>query len=239
MNEAILELLKEDYFCFMNVSIESSWKELLSDEFEKDYFKSLVKFVKEEYTTKPDKIFPKGSQIFRALDECPVEKVKVVILGQDPYPTKGHANGLCFSINPDVHPFAKSLLNIFKEIHDDLDQPIPENGDLTRWAQQGVLLLNSILTVEEGNPLSHKDKGWEQFTNAVIQHLTNRREGIVFMLWGSKAAAKIENVDRSKNLILQSVHPSPLSAYRGFFGCKHFSKANTYLASQGKSMIEW
>ena len=223
----------------MVVKLETSWKSLLEDQFEKDYFKNLVNFVKEEYKNHPGSIFPKGSEIFKALDCCQVDDVKVVILGQDPYPTKGHANGLCFSVNPDVKPLAKSLQNIFKEIKDDIGKEIPDNGDLTRWAEQGVLLLNSILTVQEGRPLSHKDKGWERFTDVIIQRISERNKNVVFMLWGSKAIRKGELISHNGNLILTSVHPSPLSAYRGFFGCKHFSQANHYLKQKNKSIIEW
>ena len=223
----------------MNIRIEESWKEALSAEFEKPYFSALTQFVKKEYKEKPEMIFPKGSEIFRALDLCPLDKVKVVILGQDPYPTRGHAHGLCFSVEEHVRPFPKSLNNIFKEIESDLGQPFPQNGSLLRWADQGVLMLNAVLTVLEGKPESHAGKGWEQFTDAVIRELNQRREGVVYMLWGSKAQMKASIVDDSKNLILKTVHPSPLSAHRGFFGCKHFSQANAYLLSKGESPITW
>jgi uracil-DNA glycosylase len=223
----------------MDVKIESSWKDLLKDEFDKDYFKSLTGFVKNEFAQFSGQIFPAGSQIFRAFDACPVDKVKVVILGQDPYPTKGHAHGLCFSVEPDVRPLPKSLKNIYAEIVDDLSIKPPEDGDLNRWAEQGVLLLNAVLTVREGIPDSHSGKGWELFTDAVIDKLNNTKSGIVYMLWGSKAQRKAENVTKHDNLILSSPHPSPLSAYRGFFGCKHFSKANAYLKSMGKTEINW
>lgn len=223
----------------MEVQLESSWKKALESEFEKKYFLDLVKFVRNEYKLHPNSVFPKGSQIFRALDECPLGNLKVVILGQDPYPTEGHANGLCFSINPDVRPFAKSLINIFKEIQEDLEKPIPSDGDLSRWAQQGVLLLNSILTVREGQPLSHQGKGWEEFTDKVIEVVNRECEHVVFFLWGSKAIEKAKDVDETKHLVLKSVHPSPLSAYRGFFGCKHFSQANTYLNLHNKKGIDW
>jgi len=223
----------------MDVSIESSWKSQLQNEFLQPYFKSLVAFVKNEYETQPNGIFPKGSQIFRAFEACPFDKVKVVILGQDPYPTPGHAHGLCFSVEPDVRPLPKSLNNIFKELNDDLGIPIRTNGDLNEWAEQGVLLLNSVLTVKSGQADSHAGKGWELFTDAVIQKLNDNKTGVVYILWGSKAQRKAENVNAQRNLILTSPHPSPLSSYRGFFGCKHFSKTNEYLKSIDKSPIRW
>ena len=165
--------------------------------------------------------------------------MKVVILGQDPYPTRGHAHGLCFSVEENVKPFPKSLVNIFKEIESDLGQVFPENGSLVRWAEQGVLLLNAVLTVEEGKPDSHARKGWEQLTDAIITALNNNNDNVVYLLWGSKAQEKASQVDSAKNLILKTVHPSPLSAYRGFFGCKHFSKTNEYLLKNRKSPIIW
>lgn len=223
----------------MEVKMESSWKKVLSAEFDKPYFIDLVKFVKKEYTERKNAIFPPASHIFRAFDECPFENVKVVILGQDPYPTRGHAHGLCFSVEENVHPFPKSLINIFKEIETDLNIPFPENGSLVRWAKQGVLLLNSALTVREGEAGSHSKKGWEQFTDAVIYELSQRSEGIVYLLWGSKAHEKAQCVNVLNNCVLATVHPSPLSSYRGFFGCKHFSKANEYLLSKGKTPISW
>jgi len=223
----------------MDIKLENSWKNLLKDEFERPYFKELVAFVRNEYATKKDCIFPQGHQIFRALDLCPVEKVKVVILGQDPYPTRGHAHGLCFSVEEHVRPFPKSLINIFKEIQSDLGQPFPPNGSLVRWADQGVLLLNAVLTVEEGKPESHARKGWEMFTDAVISKLNENRSGIVYMLWGSKAQEKAAVVDGNRNMILRSVHPSPLSAHRGFLGCRHFSQANEYLVKNGQPPIIW
>ena len=223
----------------MEIKLEDSWKKALSNEFEKPYFNALTEFVKKEYQQNPGAVFPKGGEIFRALDLCPLDKVKVVILGQDPYPTRGHAHGLCFSVEEHVRPFPKSLNNIFKEIQTDLGEPFPENGSLIRWAEQGVLLLNATLTVLEGRPESHAGKGWEQFTDAVIRELNQRREGVVYMLWGSKAQMKASIVDDSKNLILKTVHPSPLSAHRGFFGSKHFSQANAYLLSKGESAIVW
>lgn len=223
----------------MEVKIESGWKTQLQEEFRKDYFIKLTEFVKNEYATNKDSIFPKASQIFRAFDECPFNKVKVVILGQDPYPTRGHAHGLCFSVEKDVSPFPKSLLNIFKELENDIGKPKPNNGSLEHWAQQGVLLLNSVLTVKEGVPASHANKGWETFTDAVIEVLNKQKTEIVYMLWGSKAIEKAKCVNPGANYILTSVHPSPLSAHRGFLGCKHFSKANQYLISKGKAPINW
>lgn len=223
----------------MEVQIEASWKNVLKDEFAKPYFSALVDFVKKQYTEKPSSTFPRGNEIFRAFNLCPLNKVKVVIIGQDPYPTKGHAHGLCFSVEEHVKPFPKSLLNIFKEIELDLGKGLPSNGSLVRWADQGVLLLNATLTVSEGQPESHAGKGWEIFTDAVIRELNAHREGVVYLLWGSKAQQKAAIVNEEKNLILRSVHPSPLSAHRGFFGSKHFSKTNEYLKAQGLAEIIW
>lgn len=223
----------------MEIKLEQSWKEALNAEFSKTYFLDLVAFVKSEYELKKGQIFPKGDQIFRALNDCPLSDVKVVILGQDPYPTRGNAHGLCFSVEEDVRPFPKSLVNIFKEIEADLGIPFPENGSLVRWAEQGVLLLNAVLTVEEGKPESHARKGWEQFTDAVISAVNQNNSQVVYLLWGSKAQEKAAQVDSTNNLILKTVHPSPLSAYRGFFGCKHFSATNNYLISNGKKPINW
>jgi len=223
----------------MQVKIESSWQKVLEEEFSKPYFVELANFVRSAYTENPGAIFPKGKHIFRALDTCSFEDTRVVILGQDPYPTKGHAHGLCFSVEPDIRPLPKSLVNIFKEIQTDLGQPFPEHGDLSRWAKQGVLLLNSTLTVAEGKPESHARKGWEQFTDAVIQQLSQRKSQVVYMLWGNKAQEKAATVNPLENLVLKTVHPSPLSAHRGFFGWKHFSQCNHYLASHGLAPIEW
>lgn len=223
----------------MEFNIESSWNVVLKHEFEKAYFKDLMKFISAEYGENEGAIFPKEDQVFRAFEECSFEDVKVVLLGQDPYPTRGHAHGLCFSVEEDVKPFPKSLLNIFKEIESDLNQPIPSNGNLMRWAKQGVLLLNSVFSVREGEAGSHINRGWEQFSDAVIQELNNRKEGVVYLLWGSKAQEKGKCIDTSKNCVLSSAHPSPLSSYRGFFGCKHFSKTNDYLISAGKDPIIW
>lgn len=223
----------------MDVKIEASWAKQLENEFSKPYFEALIDFVKSEYEKNSGGVFPKRSEIFRAFDSCSFENVKVVILGQDPYPTRGHAHGLCFSVEADVHPLPKSLNNIYNEIETDIGRPFHEHGDLNRWAEQGVLLLNSVLTVREGEADSHKNKGWELFTDAVINCLNDNKQGIVYLLWGAKAMKKAENVSRDKNLILTAPHPSPLSSYRGFFGCKHFSKTNDYLVRQGESAIEW
>lgn len=218
------------------VRIAEGWKEILNDEFSKPYFEQLVKFVKEEYATR--EIFPKGSNIFRAFDKCPLDRLKVVIIGQDPYHGPGQANGLCFSVGEGV-PFPPSLQNIFKEVESDTGTPIPQSGELDRWAEQGVLMLNAVLTVRAHEAASHAGRGWEQFTDAVVRAIAERKEGVVYMLWGSYAQKKGAIADPRRNLILRAVHPSPLSAYRGFFGCKHFSQANTYLQSIGKEPIIW
>ncbi len=223
----------------MNVRINEEWKSLLKDEFEKPYFRELSTFVKNEYAQNPGRIFPAGNEIFRAFDLCPPSKVKVVILGQDPYPTKGHAHGLCFSVNDKVKPLPKSLVNIFKELESDLSVQAPSNGDLSNWAQQGVLLINNVLTVKEGMPDSHSGKGWEKFTDAAIQQLAKSRLELVYVLWGAKAQKKVEYIDSQNNLIISSPHPSPLSAYRGFFGSKPFSRINEYLLKKGKTQINW
>jgi uracil-DNA glycosylase len=223
----------------MDVKIEPSWKRELAVEFEKPYFTALIKFVKSEYSAHENGIFPKGNQVFRAFDACPFDQVKVVLLGQDPYPTRGHAHGLCFSVEPDVSPLPKSLNNIFKELENDLGIPPRQNGDLNHWAEQGVLMLNSVLTVREGEANSHAKRGWETFTDAVIEKLAQNRSGIVYILWGSKALEKAKSVDLATNLILHSPHPSPLSSYRGFFGSKPFSKTNAYLVEQGEEGIRW
>lgn len=220
----------------MEVKIAPSWKAHLSGEFEKPYFKQLIEFVKTEYLTQT--VFPPGKEIFRAFDSCELEQVKVVILGQDPYHGVGQANGLCFSVREGVRN-PPSLVNIFKEIHSDLGKPIPTSGDLGRWAEQGVLLLNATLTVRASTPGSHQNKGWENFTDAVIKTISDQTTNVVFLLWGAYAQKKGEIIDRSKHLVLMSPHPSPFSADRGFFGCKHFSKANAYLKSKGLKEIEW
>ncbi len=221
----------------MNVRIDESWKEVLQPEFEKEYFARLAAFVRKEYAgTVP--IYPPARLIFNAFDHCPFNEVKVVILGQDPYHGAGQANGLCFSVNKGVR-FPPSLLNIFKEIESDTGTPIPRDGDLTRWSDQGVLLLNATLTVREAQAGSHQRQGWEEFTDAAIRELATRRENIVFILWGSYAQKKGAFIDRTRHLVLSSPHPSPLSAHQGFFGNHHFSTANKYLAQHGKSEIIW
>ena len=223
----------------MKVRIDDTWRKILESEFQKPYFKNLVSFVKSEYQTNPGRIFPPASFIFKAFDSCPYDNIKVVILGQDPYPTKGHAMGLCFSVNPDVRPLPKSLLNIFHERQSDLGIPPSENGDLTIWSNQGVLLLNSVLTVKEGLPGSHANKGWEIFTDAVLSNLQSYPRPIVFLLWGSFAQSKIPLIHNPKHCIIASPHPSPLSAYRGFFGSKPFSKINDSLIQWGLTPIQW
>lgn len=220
----------------MNVKIESSWHSALAAEWDKPYFKALTDFVRSEYSTRLT--FPPASRIFAAFDSCPFHEVKVVILGQDPYHDVGQANGLCFSVNPGVQ-MPPSLVNIFREVHDDTGAPIPENGDLSRWASQGVLLLNSTLTVSAHSAGSHQRHGWEEFTDEVVMRLASDRSNLVFMLWGSYAIRKGAFIDRSRHLVLTSPHPSPLSAYRGFFGNHHFSQANAYLKAHGKSEIVW
>lgn len=220
----------------MNVKIEQSWKEVLQREFEQDYFCNLVAFVKQEYAS--GTVFPPGNEIFAAFDATPFDRVKVVIIGQDPYHGERQANGLCFSVADGIQ-FPPSLLNIFKEIHDDIGTEIPTSGDLTRWAKQGVLLLNATLTVRAHCAGSHQGKGWEIFTDAVIRHLAENREHLVFMLWGSYAIKKGAFIDRNRHCVLTSPHPSPLSAYRGFFGNHHFSKTNAYLQSHSIEPIKW
>jgi len=220
----------------MHVNIEPSWQLLLQKEFEKDYFTTLVKFVKSEYQTKT--VYPPGNLIFNAFNHCPFNNVKVVIIGQDPYHGPGQAHGLCFSV-PDGVAFPPSLRNIFKEIHNDLGLAIPKSGNLTRWADQGVFLLNATLTVQAELAGSHQKKGWETFTNSVIKTLAEQKENLVFMLWGAYAQQKAEMIDKSKHLVLESVHPSPLSASRGFFGNNHFSKSNEYLKKHEKTAINW
>lgn len=218
------------------IRIESGWRTALSSEFQKPYFQELRKFIKEEY--KVNTIFPRANLIFNAFDLCPWEKTKLVILGQDPYHGDGQAHGLAFSVLDGV-PIPPSLLNIYKELKTDLNIQIPKSGNLTRWAEQGVLLLNATLTVRKNQAGSHQNFGWETFTNAAIQRLAEEKKDLVFLLWGSFAAKKEELIPKDKHLILKSPHPSPLSAHRGFFGCRHFSKANTYLMQKGISPIEW
>lgn len=218
------------------VKIAESWKLKLQKEFESEYFDRLTEFVKSEYASQT--VYPPGKEIFRAFDFCDFSNIRVVIIGQDPYHGEGQANGLCFSVKPGVRT-PPSLMNIFKEIHADLGKPFPPNGDLERWARQGVLLLNATLTVRASTPGSHQNKGWETFTDAVIKTVSEERENVVFLLWGAYAQKKAPLIDSSKHLILQSAHPSPFSADRGFFGNKHFSKANTYLKSKGLKEIDW
>ncbi|HEY8162889.1 MAG TPA: uracil-DNA glycosylase [Methylocystis sp.] len=218
------------------IRLDESWKKHLAAEFEKGYFAELREFVRAEYAFST--VYPPAAQIFRAFDECPFDKVKVVILGQDPYHGPGQANGLCFAVQAGVAP-PPSLQNIFKEIEADLGHPVSRDPDLSRWARQGVLLLNATLTVRASQAGSHQNKGWELFTDAAVHALSREREGIVFMLWGSYARRKGAGIDRNKHLVLECAHPSPLSARNGFFGCKHFSKANDYLIARGQTPIDW
>jgi len=220
----------------MDVRIENSWKEVLFEEFDKPYFQSLISFVKEEYKT--NKIFPPGSLIFNSFDKCAFEDVKVVIVGQDPYHGDNQANGLCFSVN-DGTKFPPSLQNIFKELQQDMNVSYPTSGNLERWATQGVLLLNATLTVRAHTAGSHQKKGWEEFTDAVLKEVSNRKGGIVFILWGAYAQRKGEFLDSEKHLVLKAAHPSPFSAHSGFFGCKHFSKTNEFLNDNGQRTIDW
>lgn len=220
----------------MDIKIAVSWKSQLSEEFKKPYFDQLIGFVKSEY--KAYTVYPPGKEIFRAFDKCDFSKTKVVIIGQDPYHGPGQANGLCFSVHEGIR-VPPSLVNIFKEINADLGKPIPKSGELERWAAQGVLLLNATLTVQASSPGSHQKKGWETFTDAVIKKISDEKQNVVFLLWGAYAQKKGEIIDRTKHLVLMSAHPSPFSAHSGFFGCKHFSKANAYLKSKGLKEIEW
>lgn len=220
----------------MNIKIQESWKTALADEFDKDYFIKLTDFVRAQYLS-GHQVFPEPKNIFNAFNLCPLPDVKVVIIGQDPYHEPGQAHGLCFSVLPPT-PVPPSLVNIYCEIESDLGRPSATHGDLTAWARQGVLLLNSTLTVAAHRAASHAGHGWEQFTDAVIRAVAHR-DNIVYMLWGASAQRKAEFVDPARNLILKSAHPSPLSAYRGFFGNHHFSRANQYLIQHGKTPIEW
>lgn len=220
----------------MNITIEDSWRDCLKDEFLKPYFTNLVKFIKSEYSNY--KIYPPGSQIFSAFDHCTFVKTKVVIIGQDPYHGDGQANGLCFSVADGIRK-PPSLLNIFKEIATDIGNEIPASGNLESWADQGVLMLNATLTVRASTPGSHQKMGWEEFTDAVIQNLSDQKEKLVFLLWGAYAQKKGAIIDREKHFVLESAHPSPFAAYRGFFGSKPFSKCNTYLEQQGLEKINW
>jgi uracil-DNA glycosylase len=223
----------------MNLTLEKTWKIALAEETEQDYYNHLMAFVRSEYNKFPDQVFPEEKFIFRAFDLCPLPKVRVVILGQDPYPTKGHAHGLAFSVDKSVKPLPKSLQNIYKELQSDLSNPAPINGELLHWAEQGVLLLNTVLTVHEGRPDSHSGKGWERFTDAVLTAVNRYTENTVFILWGAKAQAKVSLIDLERHFVIQSSHPSPLSAYRGFFGSKPFSRTNSYRINHGKKPIIW
>ena len=218
------------------VKIGGGWKEKLEDEFELDYFRELTSFVRDEYTKAT--VYPAPKNIFRAFDECPFDKVKVVILGQDPYHGRGQANGLCFAV-PSGAAVPPSLQNIFKELESDLGHSVSHDADLSRWVRQVVLLLNATLTVRANTAGSHQGKGWEQFTDAAIKKLNDEREHLVFILWGNYAKQKGAHIDRARHLVLESAHPSPFSAYSGFFGCRHFSKANAYLIEHGETPIEW
>lgn len=218
------------------IKLGGGWKEKLAEEFEKPYFKELAEFVRKEYKTA--RIYPEPKNIFRAFDLCPFDKVEVVILGQDPYHGRGQANGLCFAVNPEMRS-PPSLQNIFKELESDLGHPVSHDPDLSRWAVQGVLLLNATLTVRANTAGSHQGHGWEQFTDAAIRKLNEERDHIVYILWGNYAKQKGAHIDRSKNLVIESAHPSPFAAHGGFFGSKPFSRANAYLEEHGKKPIEW
>jgi len=221
----------------MDVKIDASWKEVLKNEFSKSYFEQIPQHIKTE-KSQGKTIYPPGSLIFNAFNTTPFDKIKVVILGQDPYHGAGQAHGLCFSVQNGVVP-PPSLLNIFKELQDDIGITIPNHGNLTHWAQQGVFLLNASLTVRAGEPMSHSKIGWAEFTDCVIKKISELKKNVVFLLWGKFAQEKRVLIDETKHLILRSVHPSPLSAYGGFFGCKHFSKTNEYLVKQGIDPIDW
>ncbi|MDE5645815.1 MAG: uracil-DNA glycosylase [Muribaculaceae bacterium] len=222
----------------MNVRIESEWKEVLAGEFAQPYFNSLAERIRAEYSNPAIRVYPPAASIFAAFDASPFSETKVVIIGQDPYHGPGQANGLCFSVSPGID-MPPSLRNIFKEVSADTGAPMPADGDLTRWARQGVLLLNSSLTVREHQPKSHSGIGWERLTDAAVRMLATKRDNLVFILWGSDAIRKGEFIDRSRHLVLTSPHPSPLSAHRGFFGNRHFSRANEYLTAHGKTPIVW
>jgi uracil-DNA glycosylase len=219
------------------IRMEPCWLERLRSEFDQPYMQQLGDFLRAEKRA-GKQVFPPGREIFNAFELTPFDRVRVVILGQDPYHGVGQAHGLCFSVKPGI-ALPPSLVNIYKEIEDDLGMPASNNGCLTHWAEQGVLLLNSVLSVERGIAAAHQGKGWEQFTDRVISLLNTERDGLVFMLWGSYAQRKGQHIDRSKHLVLKAPHPSPLSAYRGFFGCRHFSQANAYLRKQGVAEIDW
>jgi uracil-DNA glycosylase len=221
----------------MDVKIETSWKELLKDEFSKPYFQQIVLHLKTE-RTQGKTIYPPGPFIFNAFDTTPIDNVKVVILGQDPYHGPGQAHGLCFSVQKGIAP-PPSLVNIFKELHDDIGITIPNHGNLTHWAQQGVFLLNASLTVRAGEPMSHAKIGWATFTDTVIKKISEQKEQVVFLLWGKFAQDKKILIDETKHLVLKAAHPSPLSAHNGFMGCKHFSKTNAWLMSKGIDPVDW
>lgn len=221
-----------------NIRIEPGWKNALRDEFRKPYFAALADKVRHDYADPAVRVYPPAGSIFAAFDASPFDSTQVVVIGQDPYHGPGQANGLCFSVAPGIQ-CPPSLVNIFKEVHDDTGAPVPSDGDLSRWARQGVLLLNSTLTVREHMPKSHAGIGWETFTDAVVDKLASSRDNLVFLLWGSDAIRKGSRIDRSRHLVLTSPHPSPLSAYRGFFGNRHFSQANAYLRAHGKKTIAW
>lgn len=220
----------------VNVQIESSWKAVLAPEFDAPYFGELAEFVRNAYQI--ETVFPPPKNIFSAFELCPFDQVRVVILGQDPYHGPGQAHGLAFSVRDDI-PTPPSLQNIYKEIKSDIGTSVPTSGNLERWARQGVLLLNATLTVSAGTPGSHQGRGWEQFTDAVVRILSEQKEHVVFLLWGNYAKKKGAHIDREKHLVLEASHPSPLGAYKGFFGCRHFSKTNTYLLQHGLSPIIW
>jgi uracil-DNA glycosylase len=222
----------------LKIDVPPSWLEVLGAEFEKPYFKSLSKFVDDERQAFPLKVYPEEGQVFAALQLTPFDRVRVVLLGQDPYPGEGMAHGLCFSVNPSVKKLPASLKNIFKELHADLDCPIPANGSLISWAKQGVLLLNTILTLRAGEPLSHKERGWETFTNEIIRGVSDKADPVVFVLWGKSAQSKIKLIDTTRHIVIQGAHPSPLSA-RAFFGTKPFSRINAALRAAGRPEIDW
>ncbi len=218
------------------VKIDPSWQAVLREEFDKEYFEKLIAFVKKEYASA--RVYPEGKNIFRAFELCPFDAVKVVILGQDPYHGPRQANGLCFSVNDGI-PLPPSLQNIYKEIEDDLGVQMPKTGNLDNWSRQGVLLLNATLTVRANTAGSHQHRGWEEFTDAVVKTVSGKKDHVVFLLWGKYAQEKGKMIDRSKHCVLTAAHPSPFSAYGGFFGCKHFSKTNDYLISGGEKPVDW
>ncbi|MBQ4307251.1 MAG: uracil-DNA glycosylase [Lachnospiraceae bacterium] len=218
-------------------AIENDWLPAIGAEFKKPYYRELYSFVRNEYTTQV--VYPPSDEIFTALHLTPLKNVRVVILGQDPYHNAGQAMGLCFSVKPEVKDLPPSLINIFRELHDDVGCHMPANGDLSGWARQGVLLLNTVLTVRAHKPASHQGRGWEQFTDAIIRAVNSEDRPIVYMLWGSPAQSKAEMLTNPRHLVLKAPHPSPLSAYRGFFGCRHFSKCNEFLVAHGEQPIDW